>query len=89
MNALQTRNSRPRRPLRQVLMAALLVSSIGVSGCGFLAGAALGILGVGAAYEYDKKREMDRLDREFERGKIDREEYLRRKKEIEDKSVVR
>jgi uncharacterized membrane protein len=32
---------------------------------------------------------MDRLERAFERGEINKDEYIKRKKEIEDRSVVR
>jgi hypothetical protein len=70
-------------------MAALAAAVIGIAGCtplAFLGGA---LLGTGAAYEYDKKRDMDRLDRAFEHGEITKDEYLRRKKDIEDASVVR
>ena len=49
-----------------------------------VAGAAVG----GAAYEYSNKRAMDDLKEDYDKGKITREEYDRRKKEIEKRSVV-
>ena len=42
----------------------------------------------GAAYEYSNKRAMDDLKEDYEEGKISREEYERRKEEIEDRSLV-
>jgi hypothetical protein len=96
---MQTRNalaanpdlsSSPRRWTRSA-GAWLLLGALALPACSpaFLAGAGVGVLGTGAKYEYDKKREMDRLDRAFERGSIDRDEYLRRKRQIEKGSVVR
>jgi uncharacterized membrane protein len=47
-------------------------------------GAAVG----GAAYEYSNKRAMDQLKEDLEAGRITQEEYDRRKKEIEGRSLV-
>lgn len=47
-------------------------------------GAAVG----GAAYEYSNKRAMDELKNDYESGQISREEYERRKEEIEKRSLV-
>lgn len=47
-------------------------------------GAAVG----GAAYEYSNKRAMDELKKEHNSGQISREEYDRRKREIEKRSLV-
>lgn len=60
------------------------------TGCSrsFLGGAAVGAGGAGAAYEYSNKQALNDLEDDFEDGEIDREEYLRRKEEIEDRSVV-
>jgi hypothetical protein len=70
-------------------ICALLVASSALGGCAFLGGVAVGAAGTGAKYEYDKKRELDKLDRSFERGQISKEEYLQRKKEMEKGSIVR
>ncbi len=51
-------------------------------------GAALGVGAAGAVYEYSNKKAMDELDRDLQSGKISQEEYQRRKKQIEDKSLV-
>ena len=69
-----------------ILQAAKLVGA-GSATIG-LAGAGVGILGTGAKYEYDKKREMDQLDRDFKRGNMSKEEYLERKEQIEKGSAV-
>lgn len=47
-------------------------------------GAAVG----GAAYEYSNKRAMDELKKDFNSGQISQEEYERRKREIEKRSLV-
>lgn len=47
-------------------------------------GAAVG----GAAYEYSNKRAMDQLKEDLDAGRITAEEYERRKKEIEGRSLV-
>jgi len=57
-------------------------------GCSFLGGAAVGAAGTSAAYEYQQKQALDELDRELERGRISPEEYRRRKKELQDRSIV-
>lgn len=51
-------------------------------------GAAVGAGAAGAAYEYQNKRAMDALEEDLEAGRITREEYERRKEEIESKSIV-
>lgn len=42
----------------------------------------------GAGYEYSNKRAMDELKADLEAGRITQEEYDRRKKEIEERSLV-
>lgn len=70
--------------------AALAVATTGCnSTAGNLgAGAAIGAGGAGAAYEYQNRKALEELEEDFEDGKIDREEYLERKREIEKRSVV-
>jgi len=71
-----------------VLLA--LVFALGTTGCNkwFWGGAAAaGAAGAGA-YEYSNKEALEDLEEDFEEGKISREEYERRKEEIEDRSVV-
>lgn len=65
----------------------LAVSAAGLAGCStreVVAGAAAG----GAAYEYSNKRAMDALREDYREGRITREEYERRKDEIEQRSLV-
>jgi uncharacterized membrane protein len=67
------------------LVACALV--IGIAGCStreVATGAAAG----GAAYEYSNKRAMDALEQDYKSGRITKEEYERRKKEIEQRSLV-
>ncbi len=47
-------------------------------------GAAVG----GAAYEYSNKVAMDELKKDWNAGRISRDEYERRKREIEKRSLV-
>jgi hypothetical protein len=54
----------------------------------FWGGAAVGAAGAGVAYEYSKKKQMDTLERDFEAGRIDKDEYLRRKKQIQEGSII-
>lgn len=66
-----------------------LLGVLVVAGCSSKAGnVAAGAGAAGAAYEYSNKRSVDKLDQEVKDGKISREEYDRRRKEIEDKSLV-
>ncbi|MCZ6763975.1 MAG: hypothetical protein O7C63_03455 [Alphaproteobacteria bacterium] len=65
------------------LVAALTGVLFTTSGCLLAAGAAIGAGG----YELHQAKEMDRLDEEFEKGHITREEYLSRKKQIEQTAV--
>lgn len=76
---------------RTWIIALALVSTLALlSGCsrGFYGGAAVGATGVGAAYEYQNKKAMDQLDQDYREGRLTKEEYLRRKSEIEKKSVL-
>lgn len=47
-----------------------------------------GAAGGAAGYEYANKRAMDQLEEEYRAGRITREEYEQRKKEIESRSAV-
>ena len=60
---------------------------LGLSSCStreVATGAAAG----GAAYEYSNKRAMDALKDDYDAGRINNDEYDRRKKEIEKRSLV-
>ena len=75
---------------QQFITAALLVSSLGFGGCSpaFWGGAAAGVLGTGAGYEVQSKRQMDRLDDDLRSGRIERREYEQRKEQIERGSII-
>jgi hypothetical protein len=66
----------------------LLLGSLVLAGCEFVAGAATGALATGAGYEINAKRQMDRLDDDYRRERISRREYERRRSQIERGSVV-
>jgi hypothetical protein len=57
---------------------------LALPGCWFAVGAGA----AGGGYEYVNKQKLEDLDRELEEGTISREEYLRRKQEIESGSLV-
>jgi len=57
-------------------------------GCAFLTGAAVGAAGTGAAYEYNTKKQLDRLEEDYKAGNISREEYEARKKQIQAGSII-
>lgn len=71
------------------ILALLLMGSL-TAGCSkdLVGGAVLGGAGVGAAYEYQNKRQMDRLEEDFKAGRIDREEYTKRKEQISKGSII-
>ena len=75
--------------MNRLIVTTLLTASfaVGVSACStreVATGAAVG----GAAYEYSNKRAMDELKDDLNAGRITQEEYDRRKKEIEGRSLV-
>jgi osmotically-inducible protein OsmY len=76
------------RVISSVLVVMLILFSL--VGCSrqTLGGAAVGAAGAGAAYEYQAKRQMDRLEEDYEAGKITQEEYEARKREIERGSII-
>jgi len=53
----------------------LLLGSVAITGCEFAAGAATGALATGAGYEYNSKRQMDRLEDDYRNERISRSEY--------------
>ena len=75
---------------QQFITAALLASTLGFGGCSpaFWGGAAAGVLGTGAGYEVQSKRQMDRLDDDLRSGRIERREYEQRKEQIERGSLI-
>jgi hypothetical protein len=72
------------------LAIGLALALVFTAGCSreFVGGAAVGAGGAGAAYEFQHKKALDELEEDFKAGRIDKDEYLRRKKEIEDRSLI-
>jgi hypothetical protein len=66
----------------------LLLGSLALGGCEFVAGAATGALATGAGYEFNAKRQMDRLENDFRRERIGRREYEARRHQIERGSII-
>jgi len=66
----------------------LLLATLPIAGCEFVAGAATGALATGAGYELNAKRQMDRLEEDFRRERIGRREYESRRHQIERGSIV-
>jgi hypothetical protein len=79
-----------KRIVLSVLILLFLASGFSLSACSksFWGGAAAGTVGTGAVYEYKTKQQMDRLEKDFEKGDISKDEYLKRKKEIEKGSII-
>jgi len=66
----------------------LIFMSLCQWGCQFLGGAAAGSLATGAAYEINAKRQMDKLEDDRRSGRISRDEYQDRKRQIEKGSII-
>lgn len=78
--------------MKNTIVKIMLLSSVSailfVSGCSFVAGAAVGAAGTGAAYEYSSKRQLDRLEEDYKAGNITQEVYESRKKQIQEGSII-
>lgn len=60
-----------------------------VSGCGnFWGGMAGGAAGAGAGYELKARQQIDKLDEDLKKGRIDQKEYDIRKDQIQRGSLV-
>ncbi len=78
------------KKITSAVMVLILALGLGAIGCsrGFVGGAAVGAAGTGAAYEYQKHKQMKRLEDDFESGRISKDEYLKRKKQISQGSLI-
>ena len=76
--------------MRRLAALALAAGGLAVAGCSgwFWGGAAAGAAGAGAYYEHENREELRRLEDDFEEGRISKDDYLRRKREIEERSIV-
>ena len=76
-----------------LLVSALLISSLGLSACsgaflgGTATGAGAGTLATGGGYEYNAKRQQDRIKKDLDAGTINQSEYDIRKDQINRMSV--
>jgi len=70
------------------VLGLFLLAAVSQWGCEFLGGAAAGALVTGAGYEYNAKRQMDRLEEDRRAGRISGEEYNDRKRQIESGSII-
>lgn len=66
----------------------VMLASLTQWGCEFLGGAAVGGLATGAGYEINANRQMDRLEDDYRRGRMSREEYQDRKRQVERGSIL-
>lgn len=71
-------------------IAAFVVGALLAVGCStdFWGGGATGAAGAGAGYEYNAKRQMDKLDADLKAGTINQAEYDIRKDQIRRGSLV-
>lgn len=71
-------------------LASLACICLALGGCStaFWGGAAAGAVGTGAVYEHRNRQARDDLEKAFERGEISKEDYLRRKKELDRTSIL-
>ena len=74
--------------MKKLMLALVLLTGLGQSGCAFLGGAALGALGTSAGYEINSHSEMDKLEADYRADRISRREYEARKAQIEKGSVL-
>jgi len=71
--------------MRILYKVIIVLTALGMSsGCALLVGAGA----AGGAYEYQNKSQLDELEKEFSEGKISRDEYIKRKKQIDESSII-
>ncbi|MCE3242170.1 MAG: hypothetical protein K0Q83_2677 [Deltaproteobacteria bacterium] len=76
--------------MKRAIYALLFTAALAQAGCSpqFWGGTAVGALGAGGGYEYNNKRQMDKLEDDFRAGRMGREEYEDRKRQIERGSLI-
>jgi len=77
-----------RRSFAATACIGLALTSVACSPGALLGGAAIGAVGAGAVYERENRQALDELRRSFERGEISKQEYLERRDEIADRSIL-
>lgn len=75
---------------KKIIPLALLAAALGSSACSgaFWGGTATGALATGAGYELQARRQMNQLEDDLKAGRIDRNEYEDRKRQIERGSII-
>lgn len=68
-----------------------VLSIILLTGCSsaFWGGAAGGVVGTGAGYEYNANKELSRIEEQYKAGTITEAEYNARKDQIKRMSVIK
>jgi hypothetical protein len=76
--------------MKKAIYAILVAGACVQAGCSpeFWGGTAVGALGAGGGYEYNNKRQMDRIEDDYRAGRMGREEYEDRKRQIERGSLI-
>lgn len=71
-------------------LVGVLLTTLGLTACSgdaLVGGTAVGVA-AGGAYEYSNKQALEKLEDDYADGRISEEEYERRRREIEDRSLV-
>jgi len=76
--------------MKRAISMTLMIPLLFALGCsrGVIGGAAVGAGAAGAAYEYQNKKAIKSLEEDWKNGKISKDEFLRRKKEVENRSLI-
>ena len=71
-----------------VIIVFMALAAVVLPGCSFLAGTGAGVVGAGASYEVNARKQMDKLDEDYKAGKITKQEYETRKDQIKKGSLI-
>jgi hypothetical protein len=74
--------------MKRYLIGFALAFGLAQAGCAFMGGAATGALATSAGYEINAKRQMDKLEDDYKHERISRQEYEKRKSQIERGSII-
>lgn len=74
--------------MKKLMLALVFLIGVSQSGCAFLGGAAVGVLGTSGAYEYNAYSEMNQLEEDYKNERISRAEYESRKEQLEKGSIL-
>jgi hypothetical protein len=76
--------------MKKLILISLFPALMASAGCSgqFWGGTGAGVAGTGAGYEYNAKRELDRIKKDREAGTMTEEEYNIRKDQIKRMSII-